>query len=137
MRIGQCYICGQKGPVAGHHVWMQSSGGKEGPVVDLDARCHDLIHRQASNIESKAEKIMLFTPQEWVKAKRLVEYIVLAIRKNKENPDFNDPYPLQIKLQKRDVYLLHRIKEEAGYSNLDTFMRDLIRAYIRSKFPQA
>lgn len=137
MKTGQCYICQRKDLVDSHHVIMQAAGGEAGPVVDLCKTCHGKIHAQALNFESKSPNSMLFTQGEWLRAKRLVDYIILALRKNRENPDFNNPYNLQIKLKKRDVFLLHVMKDQAGYTNLNAYMIDLIRGHIRKKFPQA
>ncbi len=135
MKIGKCYVCNSIGPTHSHHIWMQSSGGKNGPTVDLDASCHQKLHQQALNINSKSKKIMLFSPKHWVKAKPLVEYIVLALRKNRDNPDFDNPAMLQVKLRKKDIFYLHLMKTEANYTNLQEYVKDLLKSFIKHKFP--
>jgi len=137
MKIGTCYICGRKGTVQSHHIIPQTFGGESGPVVDLDAACHQTVHSQALNFESKNSNVMLFSEKEWVKAKPLVDYIILEIRKNKQNPDFTNPANLVLKISKYDVYLLHLMKTDAGYTNLQDYTKDLLRAFIKSKFPTA
>lgn len=137
MKLGTCYICRKDGPIDSHHIIPQASGGEQGPTVDLCNTDHRKIHMMALNNEAKTkEKIMLFNPDEWLRAKRLVEYIILAIRKNRENPDFNNPYQLQVKLTKQDVFMLHLAKGEAGYTNLTAYVRDLLRAHIKAKYPR-
>jgi hypothetical protein len=117
---------------------MQAAGGKEGPTVFLCPTDHDKIHSVAVNLESKAPKKEIpFTPDEWSRAKRLVEYLQLAIRKNKNDPNGNDPAKLLINLTKRELGLLHLIKQDAKYSNLNLYVSDIIKALIRSKFPNS
>jgi hypothetical protein len=115
---------------------MQSSGGKEGPTVFLCPTDHDKIHFIALNLESKEpNRPIPFNPDEWSRAKRLVEYLQLAIRKNKFAPDANDPAKITITLTKKELFLLHLIKKDAGKSNLTSYIRDLVRAFIRSRYP--
>lgn len=132
----KCYICGKEEFVQSHHVIMQAAGGKEGPTVFLCPTDHDKIHTVAVNLESKGKKKELpFTPDEWSRAKRLVEYLQLAIRKNRHDPNGNDPAKVIITITKRELDLLHLLKQDAKYSNLNLYATDVIRALIRSRFP--
>jgi hypothetical protein len=117
---------------------MQSAGGKEGPTVPLCGACHDEIHAVAINLESKqARREMTFSPEEWTRAKRLVEYLQLAIRKNKNDPNGDDPARVTIVLTKRELFFLHLIKKDGGHSNLTSYVTGLVRGLIRSRFPGA
>lgn len=119
-----------------HHIWMQSAGGEEGPTVPLCGACHDEIHKVALNLESKnPNKQTAFNKDEWSRAKRLVEYLQLAIRKNRFFPDGGDPAKITITITKKELFLLHLIKKDSGQSNLQSYVRDLIRGFIRSRFP--
>lgn len=132
-----CYICrAENGSIELHHIWMQAAGGEAGPTVPLCATCHSLAHKQALNFESKTAKhTIMFSPDQWIRAKSIVGYIQLAIRQNRFNPNGEHPYNLQVKLTKQDVFFLHIMKRDNGYTNLQNFIQDIIRAKIKSKFP--
>lgn len=131
-----CYVCGSPKAIQEHHIIMQSAGGEKGPTVPLCGSCHDEIHAVALNLESKKpDRPINFNRDEWSRAKRLVEYLQLAIRKNKYSPDANDPAKVVITLTKREVFLLHLIKGDAGETNLTNYVTSLIRGFIRSKYP--
>lgn len=137
MKIGSCYICQENKLVQEHHIIPRASGGEAGPVVNLCASCHSATHAQALNLESKGQKHDLFSEREWPRAKNIVEYIRLAIRKNREEPDLNDPAQLFLKMTKGELKLLHMAKTDAGFKNLNKFAVEIIRTYLRNKFPVA
>lgn len=137
MKKGTCFICGRKDLVDSHHIIPQTFGGKDGPLVNLCSTDHQKIHAQALNFESKQPNVMLFNENEWARAKRLVDYIILAIRKNRDNPDYSNPSSLRINISKYDVFLLHLMKEDAKYTNLQDYVSDLLKAFIKTKFPAA
>lgn len=130
-----CYICGNTRGLQEHHIIPQATGGESGPTVWLDATCHQLVHAQALNILSKQENRQLFPDDQMERAMKVVRFAVLAIRRERENPNFYNPATFSLKTSKGMISLLHVLKAEAGYTNLNTYIEDVLRRQIAARFP--
>lgn len=129
-----CYICGITHGLQGHHITPQTAGGEDGPVVNLCGTCHQTAHAQALNILSKQPNRQLFPDALAKRAAIVVRFIVVAIRRERENPDASNPYTIPVKTTKGRVALLHVLKADAGFTNLNSYMLALIDREITRRF---
>lgn len=118
-----------------HHVIPQATGGENMPTIPLCGTCHSLVHAQALNILSQQENRQLFPEDQMERAMKVVRFIVLAIRRERENPNFRNPATFHLKTSKGVISLLHMLKSEAGYTNLNTYIEDVLKRQIAARFP--
>lgn len=93
-----------------------------------------LCHKAALAILSKKPKPREFFPTDQLeRARPIVMSIVKATQESKDNPNLDHPTTLMITMPKRMRRLLHIMKTDANYTNLEDFCRDILKTYIRSK----
>lgn len=130
-----CYICHKKTILQEHHIQPQAYGGKDGPTVRLCSSCHTGLHVCALKAVSKKPKTIdpVFTSEQMLRAEPLIQYIVAAILKSRENPDMKGLVNLTIKPTRQLMQMLHLCKMDAGYSNINDFVLAVLSSYIKSK----
>ncbi len=136
--FGKCYLCPENNSprfLEEHHIVMQAAGGRDLPTVDICSDCHDNLHKQALNIlsNSRTKKVAYFAPAEMEKAKPFIQALVIAIRKNRENPDASVPVQLMIKVPRGFRDALHLAKTDAGHKNLEYFITTILARYLQIK----
>lgn len=132
----QCYICQQQTTtIEEHHIVPRFAGGEDGPTVNLCADCHAGIHRQALNLLAKhGKRRCYFTKPQLERAKPLIQQIVIALQQAKENKDDTRLINIgQIKLPAGFVVLLHSIKMDEGFKNMETFISHVLLKYVRDR----
>jgi hypothetical protein len=131
----QCYICGvSNNAVEEHHVIPRSTGGELGPVVPLCANHHSLLHKAALQFVSKnPSNKQYFTDSEMLRARPLILKIVQSIRVSQSNPDFNQQVNLFLKPSRRLLTVLHVVKNDMGFSNLNDFCLWILTSYVKTK----
>lgn len=136
MAFGRCYICEQEShAVESHHIVPQATGGANMPTIPLCGTCHSLVHAQALNILSRQETRNLFPESQTERAAKVVRFVVLAIRREREDPNFTNPATFHLKTTKGTIALLHALKAEAGYSNLNAYVEAVLKRQIAGRFP--
>jgi hypothetical protein len=129
-----CYICGNPNISDNHHIWMQAAGGQEGPTVDLCPNCHSGIHREAvSRISKKSNKKNYFTDDQRVRAEPLIQFIVIAMQRIRDNPNMAQPMNLVLKTDRQLMTILHVLKADAGFSNMNDFCLFVLKMYAKAK----
>lgn len=97
--------------------------------------CHGLVHKAALSILSKKPKGTEFFPADQIdRARPIVMQIVKATQESRDNPNLDNPTTLMIKIPKRTLKLLHLLKVDANFTNLEQFVKAIIMQYVRSKF---
>ena len=131
----KCYICEQiNASVEVHHIIPQAAGGEKGPTIPLCSNCHSLIHRGSLQYLSKnPSKVQYFNDEQFIRAKPLIEAIVIFIRRERENPNMDQKVNLMLKPDKRLVTILHLLKTDKGYSNLNDFCVSILTNYAVGK----
>ncbi len=68
-----------------------------------------------------------------VRAKPLIEFIVIAMQKVRDNPDPGMTMNLFLKPSRQLLSVLHLLKTDAGFTNLNTFCLHVLTLYAKSK----
>lgn len=130
----KCFICDSGGIIDVHHVIPQATGGEAGPTVSLCPSCHSGIHRQAMNILSKtAKKISYFNEEQMVRAKPLVKILVAYIQRGKEDDSQRARSIVSVEVDVQFLKILHLLKVDAGFTNLEEYVLSLLMAEARRK----
>lgn len=135
MTKSRCFICQDTTNILdSHHILPQFAGGESGPTVDLCSSCHSGIHRQALNLISKsASRKAYFNDENMQRAKPLIEYIVMALIRAKEDKTTSRKAKVVIEINTDFLLILHSLKADAGHTNLSTFCANILRAYANSR----
>lgn len=132
-----CRIC--RVPVAStdiHHVipreiTLNGIKGIDGPVVELCASCHSNCHKQAFNLVAKSpNKKQFFTDKQMEFAAPFVKILVHALEVKSESKDADSSQKLVLTFSALEVEILHLLKKDAGFSNLQKFATSIIRDYM-------
>jgi hypothetical protein len=132
---GICHICQRSTFIIDrHHIWPQSLGGANGPVVDLCSACHSGIHRQSVNLLSKkAKRNAYFPAAQMERAKPLIQWLVVAIQQGSEKREEGSKSKVVIEVDSRFLSILHLLKLDAGHTNLSAFCGAVLHAYAKYK----
>lgn len=136
---GKCFLCPESAPehavLEEHHVVMQAAGGRELPTIKICANCHNNLHKQALNVLSsdKTKKMEYFAPREMERARPYVMLLVHSILATRENKLSHTPVQIALNVPRGFRDTLHLTKTDAGYTNLEKFVVDILVVYLRSK----
>lgn len=128
----KCVICGAKNhSIQLHHVVLQATGGTDMPTVPLCSNCHTALHKLIlQSISKRPKQIKYFTDEQMLQAKPLAEIAIVHIRRARENPNKTQLVNLGIKTERRIVEILHLLKSDAGFTNLNDFCNHVLKQYI-------
>ncbi len=122
-----CHVCGLTAAIQGHHVVPRASDGDEGPVVDLCASCHQVIHTAARAMRRGAscDAVLAHLSEDAAdRARVLVQVILLAALQRPGNP-----HPLVSAVLDDPRYLdaLKRFRTDSGFTSLNAAVNGMLR----------
>lgn len=132
---GVCHICQCQDPLLEeHHIVPQAVGGATLPTILICSGCHTKLHKQAVNIIAKnATRRLFFTPDQLERAAPYVNVIARTILHAKENPKGDHPVQVTLKTTRGFRTVLHTLKMDAGFTNLEQFCMAILIQYAQSK----
>ena len=131
----RCAICKNKtGSIDIHHIIPQSVGGTNMPTVPLCPTCHRSLHSLiVQSMAKKPSQAKYFTDEQMLKARPLAELAIVHIRRARDDPDQNQTVTLSLKPQRRVVQLLHLLKADSGFTNMNDFCVHILKSYVVAK----
>jgi hypothetical protein len=131
--MARCFVCGCESAILDeHHILPQFIGGKDTQTIKLCPTCHSGIHRQALAILSKSKK-QLFNEDQLKKAAPLIKQIIQATVATKENKALKARSLITIEVEPELLLLLHLMKKDAGYTNLNEFIKHMLVREAKKK----
>lgn len=121
-----------------HHVipremTLNGIKGVNGPVVYICASCHTSLHSEALALTSKNPKVkQYFTEEERVRAFKYLRVLVAALQSNKEKKSSGHDQKLVLSLDSEIIDRLHILKTDFGFTNLTTFLEEIVCRFLRS-----
>lgn len=115
-----------------HHITPICYGGPvNGPLVDLCSSCHHDIHKEAESVTSKSKKnLRYFNPDDFERAKKYIIAIIMAKQQFDRTSNPNNRRKLTIELTDSELTKLHKMKQDAGYKNMEQYLHDIILRLI-------
>lgn len=131
--MNPCRVCDSPLGVHGHHVVPQAKGGREGPVVDLCASCHDLLHRVVSREIAGKSADEFFSHLPYEAQRRLLGLVKIALAAHAAREDKSNPNPLLAVRLESHAYLraLHMMKADRGFTSIDALINDICRTVAK------
>lgn len=132
-----CAICNQPFEILeSHHIKPTSLGGdKDGPQILICSNCHRGIHQEANTaLSKKSSNKRFFPPDIFTRAMPYIREIIKASLEfeREENPD--NVRKIVIKVKDHELIKLHKLKVDAGFKSLDSYLTSLIQAVINNNF---
>lgn len=127
----KCFICGVKTNIIEyHHLVPQAAGGKNLPTIPLCSNCHSGIHRVAAQAISKnPNQKQYFTDAQMIKARPIIETIIISFKRAKENPDKSQIMNLMLKPERRLMEVLHLLKYDKGFTNINDYCLWILKTH--------
>lgn len=123
--MGNCHICEEVPSTESHHVYPIHLGGPvDGIQIPLCGNCHSFVHNTANKIFAGGvlDKKLCYWYDKYAKAKPPVKIILEALQNAEMANLDNVLVPISFKIPKGLRDKLHKVKLDAGFTNLNTFM---------------
>ena len=116
-----------------HHIIPVCYGGpKDGPLLNVCSTCHQHIHYQAENLVAKTVKRKhYFSVSDLERAKPYITMVIMAKQHHTENKIPTNK-KMNFELDGLHHQLLKIKCKDAGYTNLQKYIVDVLKAHAKS-----